>query len=846
MQYGITPVTANKAIFTHVGDNGEKLAEFQFNPQSLRGQQQVAAVLNLPLPEILSSIDQTYNAAVKVAKLFPIAPKPLPGHPFRIREFKASDVLYSDVQNLPGAVHDAIALHQGQDLVIEWKGKESFCCLDIDYHEAGVPAPPKDTTIANVLTGLYPAPDFWHLTRRGGVHAFYTARSGLTAEERAALGYLSWHLLDPTATCDLPTQVRPLPKDEVIRESYCQGSEADSVAGWLVGGSIGSGSEEVKDFLDERGWVIGGRYSHDVCPIDPTPGDAKNDPVEVTDRGVFCFRCQSKGLSYGRSRKTGYCSWTQLFGRVESTPIRNCVHHLTHWGHAQWVLRARTTIPDPLLALCYRGALKVYHNGRSTFPLIPLVFNRDTDWLVRGEGCWQTVEQGYQFPKDIVPLLATLPCCNRWDEEKSVAKPAASSVNLMQQPTLDLSDRGYQPIEVLKGMRMQADLSDEGRLVVTTPPSWSKKYGRDFQARYLPAPKRIPEEEAKALIASHLPGINWQYVYALLLARGANESKTGLHPFILVDGVSGAGKSTHVKIAASILGDYVSEVPMDASVEKFRSALRDSSKEGSFIVVDEFLKDATNANSKLSPEKVLDPILNLNEGSKSHKMYVGPSALGHLAVCVFTETRIPASLKDYTQIARRVHYMRLEEPVDWEQPLARLGVADPMAFRCCSLDVARACNSIASWVIDQYFGYHLTFEQLAAEIGVTTLQKSEAFEDLTPQLVELFRQVCLAGDPDEQDAKRFPGRGYKVIRRNDALNPELANIWSALVDNGGENWGSAKRVSEKSFKLVLGTEETVHVDICSGSGVVAIRFRQGAIKNPARVNQEIQTTKVKV
>lgn len=833
MQYGITPITETKALFTLL-DGNTKLAEYQFNPKNLKGQQQVSKDTNLPTSEILKAITEVYGAPVRTAKVFTLPERPIAGHDFRVRGMKDEEVPYGQTTDLIGSIKAAIQVPS--DSVAEWKGKDSVCCLDIDYHLTA--APNKESLAAMVLTGLVPAPSFWHFTRRGGVHAFYLGGNGLTAEERAGLGYLSWHLLDPTAECQLVTQVRPIPEGETLRESVGD-PDGDVVGSWLSGGGVGGDSEEVGELLESNGWAVGSRYSHAVCPIDPTPGDAKNDPVEVTDRGVVCFRCQAKGICYGRTKRPGFASWTAMLGRVECTPIRTCVHNLTHWGHAKWVLQARTTIPAHLLPVCYRGALKVYHSGRPTFQLIPMVFSKDTEWLVRGEGCWQTVEQGYVFPKEIGPLLSCLPACNRWDEEKGVAKSSPPTVNLFQQPTLDLTDRGYQPIEVLKGIRLHADNSDEGRLLVTTPASWLKKYSHDFHPKYLSVSKRLAEKDAQDVLNCALPGINWQYLYALILARGANEAKVGLHPYLIVDGVSGAGKSTHVKVAASILGDVASEVPMDANVEKYRSGVRDSSKEGSFIITDEFLKDSLKANSKLTPEQVLDPILNLNEDSKSHKMYVGPTALGHLGVLVFTETRIPAYLKDYTQIARRVHYLRLDDPVYWEQPLARLGLDSAVKLRCGSLQLAHACNSIVSWIIDRFFGFRLTFEQLAAEIGVTTLLKSEAFEDMTPQLLELYRLVCEARDPDDADKKRFSGRGYKVIRRNDAENPDLAALWGMLADGNGEQWGTSKRVSEKSFKHLLGVSDTVHVDVSATSSIVAIRFRQGPIKNPDKVNGEI-------
>lgn len=830
----IAPVSPTKARFSLKDSTGALISDYFFNPQTKKGQEQVQAELG-PL-KVLDCLNETYSGLSPTAKNFSIPDKAPDAHLWRVRGFHDQNVQWTATTDLTHTIRSA--LDDTRDVVIEWKGKDALCCLDIDYHSSDVPAPSEEFLTNAVLTSLTPAPLFWHFTRRGGIHAFYEGGNGLTAEERAALGLLSWHLLDPTATVDLPTQVRPVPVGKSLRLPAGDPS-GDVVGSWLSGGATGADSDEVAALLESRGWAIGGRYPHGVCPLDPTPGDSKNDPVEVTERGVFCFRCQSKGLVYGRSRQPGFASWTALLGRVECGAIRNCVKNLTHWGHARWVLSARTQLPHHILPTCYRGALKVFHRGSEKLKLIPMVFNKDTDWLVRGDGCWQTVEQGYQWPKEIGPILSCLPACNTWNEEKDVPVAIKSTVNVLQQPTLDLTERGYQPIEVMKGFKLHNDTTEGGRITVTTPAEWLKGYGPEFHPKYLPLSKRMAEDAAKAVLDAKLPGINWQYVYALILARGAREIKVGLHPHLVVDGKSGAGKSTQVKIAASILGDQVGEVPYDSNTEKFRSAIRDSSKEGSFIVIDEFLKDTLRGNSKVSPEQVLDPILNLNEGSKSHKMYLGPTALGHIGVCVWTETQLPPFLKDYTQIARRVHYLHLPEPVRWEGPMAAMGLDRAEKLRCVSLEVATACNSILSWIVDKYFGFRLSFSQMAEEIGVKTLQQCDDFQDLTELCREFFKAVCDASDPDESDRKRFPGRGYKVFRRNDAINPDLCNLWAVLADGEGDKWPTSKRLMEKSFKEILRAQETVHLDISSTSSVVAVRFRQGPLKTPVRVNGEV-------
>jgi hypothetical protein len=89
------------------------------------------------------------------------------------------------------------------DQLMTWKDIDTLCCLDIDYHEPGRPAPHESWLAARVVADLAPRPFAWHLSRKGGLHLFYIASDPFTAEELAAAAALAWRRIDETAGVEL-------------------------------------------------------------------------------------------------------------------------------------------------------------------------------------------------------------------------------------------------------------------------------------------------------------------------------------------------------------------------------------------------------------------------------------------------------------------------------------------------------------------------------------------------------------------------------------------------------------------------------------------------------------------
>jgi hypothetical protein len=799
-------VTPKKQLFTlRVGET--KKASYEFNPANRKAQEAVAKDAGVDVETVLAWSGQ----ATVEGKVFEID-SPVSGFTSYYRGIKeprkaptASETAFSFLDTLAG----------DRETIVEWDDGNALGCLDVDYHDGNFPG--REWVETTVATSLVPKPYLWHMSPRG-FHAFYPAVSGLTGSEVTALAAMRWRSLDSTAGVEIKRQLR-CPGAEELHKFSGYSSINSFVTDFL---GVGDSTVDPSGYLESVGLEIGKRYAHNHCPIEPTAASDNRDPVVVSDAGIFCHRCSGLGRQRGRNR-AGWVPYSTLCGSESSGILGTLVRRKTHWGHAKHVLDAHLGMTGDVAKLAYSAALKMFHADPEA---IDGIFSPVTDSLVRLEGRWATVAEGYTFPKTIEAILKTLPATG--------GDPAA--VCLFSQPTIDLTEWGYPSVQVIRGAKLSTRLLGTSRLVVASPAPWLKEYGSVFYPRYVEPKARMAKADARAVIETVLPGVNWDYVEVLLVARGCNEARVGLPQHLLVSGVSKSGKTSHVQLAAGILGDVVTPIEASTDGDRFRSSIRDASQKGSFLSLDEFVKTSIRLNPRLTPEQVMEPLLTFDSDSISHQLYLGPTALGHLGVCVWTDTKFAEVLHDYTQIARRVHVMKLYEQVSWDDSLAAHGIAKIHYIRTISQEYADACNAILSHVADERFGCLLTFHQICAQMGVKTLEGSDDFLDLTKRRLELFKLVSEAPALDPTDAKRWPGTGYKLIVRNgDDL---LSEQWSLFSDSG-KNWADAKRLHEKPFATLLGVKGHVDIDTHVHGNRMAIRFRQGPYHTPTKVNEEI-------
>jgi len=797
-------VSDKKILFTLKVDD-VKVKSYDFLGTSNKSQAAVAKDAGVDVPTLLAWIDATG----KDPKQF-IIDTPKTGFPIYYRPVK-------EPRGAPVTFDTPIAflnsLSGDRETIVEWDDQEQLGSLDIDYH--GIANPGREWVETTIVTKLLPKPYLWHHSPRG-FHAFYPAVGKLTGAEVAALAGMRWRTLDPSSGVEIKRQMR-CPGAETLHkfEGY---KELTSYVTDFLG--VGESSVDPTGYLESLGLEIGSRYDHDKCPIDPTVAIDNRQPVTVSEAGIYCHRCAGLGRQLGRNR-AGWMPFSVLCGNPGAGVLGTLVRRKCHWGHAKHVMDAYLGMTGEVAKQAYSAAIKLYHDGD-----IDGIFNPVTDNFVRMDGRWETVKEGHTFGKDITPIISVLP---------SAKDPA--TVCYLSQPVVDLTDFGYPAIQVLRGAKVSTRLLGTSRLVVAQPPKWLQEFGSVFYPRYVDSTVRMPIEEAWATLEEVLPKIDRKYVELLIIARGCHEAQVGLPQHILVSGPSKTGKTSHIQLAAGILGDDVTPVPATTDLEKFRSAIRDASQRGSYVSLDEFVKDTLRLNPRMTAEQVFEPLLNFDPNGLSHKMYLGPTVLGRIGVCVWTDTDFPAVLHDYTQVARRVHEYKLHQKLDWDSSMTAYGISEVKLIRTISQRHADACNAILSHISDEHFTSLLTFHQLCEKIGVCTLENSDDYEDMNAKRLELFTEVCKAPPlSDPSDAKKWPGKGYKLITRG-GTEP-LDEIWKIFSDTG-KNWHEAKRLREKPFNEVLGVDDIVEIDTAHNGNRMAIRFRVGKLKSPTKINEEI-------
>ncbi len=797
----------------------------RFDPLNVNAQNKLCKVLKIDKPSLLAWINSV-PAHGQMDFTVPDKKALAGGLTVFRRKMDAPSVDAIAFPNLEAALDGSTV-----DDVLEWESKEQLCGLDIDYH--GTTPPPADWLTGVCEVHLKSKPFLWHFSRGGGLHLFYRALGDLTAEELAGIAALRFKQLDPTAGVECKKQFRGW-SGELFRMSDAQ--TVTSVTEWVE--YEGVEEKQITDWLESEGMEIGQRYPHERCPINPCTSHA--EPVQVMDTGIFCHRCAGLGNSIG-SRKPGWAPWGSLVGSRGCGLLGLMIRHLTHWGHAKWVVKDRFRVDDYIGRLAYRAACKLYHSGKPSAGLVNKIFCDEAESFARVGGRWASVESDYEWTKDCVGILGSLPVCNQVNEE-GVAKSVASRLNLFQQPTLNLSSFGYSDLEVIRGCKVYGqhlEYRQPGRLVIEVPHKREARYGKQFSPLYIPAGKRLSESAAKSVFDSVLPGIIWPYVYLLIAAKGCREGPVGLNPVLLVDGPTGSAKSGHVQLAVGMCGDNALDVVYTTDTEKLRQSIKRAAVSGSYAVVNEFIKEATHGRDRLTPVQALDPILNLTPNSVSKEMYVGPVMMGQPPVLVFTEQSIPQTLRAQGQIARRCHHVRMPERVDWATPLTALGLSSLEDLRCSSDELRDASNAILSYVIDQFFQVPTSFDTIAKELGYFSLESSPDFDDPTSQLLDFFVEVCRAPDIEAPHKKRFSGKGYKLIEKSD--ESELHTLWSMLADKqAGPDWFQSRQIMEKDWGKVIGSSAPVRSDIINDGQRVAVRFSQGPVKSPVAVNGEIE------
>jgi hypothetical protein len=680
--------------------------------------------------------------------------------------------------------------------LICWQGSAALAADDVDYHGA---YKPDAFTLDRLIHGVEPRPAYAWVTHGGGLRLVYFALGGFGADELAAIAALWICNRSPLARVEFKEVTRhPLYPDARGRQcgpvlTFTQTSDAPGFGRLL--GTAEVDQAEIDDYLEEHGLEIGQRYPHDCCPIAPNE-KGERSPVVVNDRGIYCHRCASVGLAFGRGAP-GFVSWEKLTGRWVPSQLRHCIVNLCHWEHAQHVLEEQLGVKGPIAKAMYRAALRRVHGPD---PRLDRVFIAGKD-LVRIESHWAT-PRGERYTEALPSLLSQLPAAQYVDKKSGDVKIDPERVARLQQPGLDLTTWGYPSLTPIWGCRIWSHRLSltEGTISVVLPTATlAPDANASARPKYIPAEQReMTENEAWEELEGVFPALNRNAVKLLICAKGCSEGGTSMPPFIYITGPSGAGKTGIVHIAAAICGDSCHEADRSGTTERIRQQILTAKQFGAFVLFNEFAKE-----TKASGQSFIDGmnfVLNLTPNSLSHQMYVGPVRLGTIPVVGFSDTELPAEIRQDTQLARRLVHVHLPSRVDWEQKIKdNIGSFDRLRVACPKL--AMAADVIVSVIQDEYFDVQRSFREIADSLGFPSLENSDDALAMKESLRTFYTLVQAAPEATGRSAERW-GPGWKLIHRY-AETP-LSDMWDYLCDSvHGDGWAASRRCSEVDWRRLL-------------------------------------------
>lgn len=682
------------------------------------------------------------------------------------------------------------------DGVIEWEGKDQCCVLDVDYHH--VSEPPPSSFLMGLVQKVQPSPLYFWLSKGGGLHFIYCSIDGIPANELAAAAAISWVSLEPGSTVDLLNSTR-CPPGQYFRTKAS--TDLSAVAKYL-GSEVSP--DVIEQYLTDHGLTMGQAFAHSACPCRPSH-DSHGTPVFVSEHGLICKSCEAGGFCLG-SRRPGFFPYTALCGAGPSNLVRSMARSFCHWEHAKIVLEDKLHLTGETARLAWKAMLRLVH-GNDPRVDRAMVAGRN---VIRLDRRWTTKDALATYTKDIGPILAALPAC----QTKDGAIIGEQVARFNQQ--IDLDEEGYPSITPIPGVRMYSHrLSLPDERVTMVVPNWSLRSPAmaNRRPRYVESGKRIAD--AWGILEEPFPGIDRNYLTLLIAAKGIVEAQLGMAPNILVSGPASAGKTSTAHIAAAITGDKCTDVVWQADSQRFRQAYAQGAEVGSYVSVNEILKDAERANSNAL--QAMDVFLNLTPESLTHKLYTGAVPLGRNPATIVTDIDVPQCIRDDTQISRRFLYVPLSKKIDWVGSLVTSGVHRFERLRLGEDRFVEAANAILSEIIDRWFDLPRTLVDIAKDLGYTTLDLATGFDDPIETLKDFYRAWKTTSPSTEN---RWAG-GWRTLRREDST--QLAELWNILSD-GGKNWFNSRRVKEQDWQKLLGTERAIRPELRKHGQTLGINF----------------------
>ena len=231
---------------------------------------------------------------------------------------------------------------------------------------------------------------------------------------------------------------------------------------------------------------------------------------------------------------------------------------------------------------------------------------------------------------------------------------------------------------------------------------------------------------------------------------------------LILYGPTGVGKTTHVELAAAVVGDASTIVRFNRDYDRYTNAILNAKQFGRFILFDEFFKSAKQVG--VDTTVAMESLLSFNESTQMYMIYTGAVPLGALPFFIWTDSDIPSEVMTHAQIGRRVHSCKLHTPLAWTDTMPGSGLYRVDGLRNLGREYAAACDCILSDVMDHYFtGPPCEFAAVARELGFARLQDSDAMVERGALIRDLYAAYTNAPPmTDPSDIKRWSKAGYKL------------------------------------------------------------------------------------
>lgn len=653
----------------------------------------------------------------------------VPDIEFRVRGLAAAAVV---VYNS----FDAALAACGADGVVEWDDTAHYCVLDLDFHGG---ATPHCNELIAAAACLLPTPQQYWLSRNCGLHAVYASIDPFTAVELASVAAYQLQRRFPEATIEFLSRTRGLP--DGVAAIQCVANASMHGANPLL---MRHDAVDAAQYLADRNFEIGQRYGHELCPVNPHPRAAGNSPpVCVRAESVQCYICEADGI-YRGSTRPGHFPYHALLGTRHETVLASCVDNYTHWGHAQYVVQS--TIRDPFHGRTLYSTLLKARHGED--PRLRSVFTAGEPYgIVRHDGFWADYAGTPLVTAPDSALIYSLPH----------AVDQVRAAWLVQ--SVDLAPGGYPAIHPVRGVALTQNQASVGRRILSVIPANLEPASRPA---YVPATRRQSVESSWSLIERAFPGVNRALITLLMVGAGCVEQRAGLPPMLFLRGPTGVGKTSHVELAAAIIGENSGLVRYNRDTDRYYNGIMRAKQSGRFVLFDEFFKTAKQANTDALT--AMESLLSFNESSNMYMIHVGCVPMGALPFFIWTDTDIPQDVQTHAQIGRRLHTCRLHAALRWNETLPDCGLHRIAMVRELSRDYAVACDAILSDCMDRYFtGPPTDFAVVAAELGFDRLQDCDAMTERSDMIVALYA-AWRAAPPilDASALKRWSKDGYKL------------------------------------------------------------------------------------